>query len=103
MDSTRTVQLRRYHIEPGRVPDHVAWFPTIKAAREHHGFHVLFAFADTENDLFTWAVAVDGDDAAFTAAEEVYNASPERAKAFESNPMVVKTLDLAMVSEVVPA
>ncbi|WP_051683722.1 NIPSNAP family protein [Blastococcus sp. URHD0036] len=84
-----TVQLRRYRLEPGRMADFLAWFPTVLPVREQFGFRVVFAYADSALDTFTWAVAHDGDEAAFTAAVAAYDASPEKAAAFETFPRVV--------------
>ena len=84
-----TVQLRRYRIEPGRLPEFLAWFPSVLPVREQYGFRVVFAYADHAQDTFTWAVAHDGDEAAFTAAVQVYDASPEKAAAFETFPRVI--------------
>jgi hypothetical protein len=81
-----TVQLRRYVMEPGRLADFLAWFPSLVPVREQYGFRVVFALADEEREIFTWAVAHDGDEQAFLAAEEVYNATPERAQVFETYP-----------------
>ncbi len=81
-----TVQLRRYDVEPGRMADFLAWFPTLLPVREQFGFRVLFALAEEEHSTFTWAVAHDGDEQAFLAAEEVYDATPERARVFETFP-----------------
>ena len=64
-----TIQLRRYAIEPGRMDDFVAWFPSITEPRSKFGFRVVFAYADDENDQFVWAVEHDGD---FDAAEADY-------------------------------
>lgn len=81
-----TTQLRRYHIEPGRMNDFLAWWPSLLGPREKYGFRVVFAHSDEENNQFVWAVEHDGD---FDAAEAAYMASPERAEAFETNPRVV--------------
>jgi hypothetical protein len=81
-----TVQLRRYVIEPGRMEAFLAWFPAIVAVREQYGFRVLFALTDREHGTVTWAVAYDGDEAAFTDRTDTYDASPERAAVFESFP-----------------
>ncbi|MGY1710539.1 hypothetical protein ACI8AC_13635 [Geodermatophilus sp. SYSU D00758] len=83
---TTTVQLRRYTIEPGRMADFLAWFPTLLPVRASFGFRVVAAFADEPNDAFVWAVEHDGDEAEFRAVEEEYNASAERARAFETFP-----------------
>ena len=84
-----TVQLRRYRLEPGRMADFLAWFPTILPVREQFGFRVVSAYADHAQNTFTWAVAHDGDEAEFLAALERYDASPEKATAFETFPRVV--------------
>ncbi len=84
-----TVQLRRYRLEPGRTAEFLAWFPTVLPVREQYGFRVLSAYADHALDTFTWAVAHDGDEEAFRTALEAYDASPERAAAFETFPRVV--------------
>ncbi len=95
-----TVQLRRYELMPGVMDDFVAWFPRIVPAREAYGFSVLFAYADRERNEFVWAVRHDGDQAAFEAAVETYNASPERAAAFEGQPPRVGAMHLAFVEDV---
>ena len=84
-----TVQLRRYRVEPGRMSDFLAWFPTVLPVREQFGFRIVFAYADHALATFTWAVAHDGDEAEFLAALERYDASPEKATAFETFPRVV--------------
>jgi hypothetical protein len=81
-----TVQLRRYVMEPGRLADFLAWFPSLVPVREQYGFRLVFGLADEEREVFTWAVAHDGDAEAFLAAEQVYNAAPERARVFETFP-----------------
>ena len=95
-----TIQLRRYTVEPGRMDDFLAWWPSVIEPRSKHGMRVLFAYADDEHSEFVWAVAHDGD---FDAAEAAYTASPERAKAFESNPGVVKSMVVSKVRDVTPS
>ncbi|MGZ4539893.1 MAG: hypothetical protein ACXVXS_12305 [Blastococcus sp.] len=99
MTST-TVQLRRYRIEPGRLADFLAWFPSIVPVREHFGFRLLFALADRENETFTWAVSYDGDVPAFQQVEATYNASPERATAFETFPKCIASMEIGFVEDV---
>ncbi|SDO99156.1 NIPSNAP protein [Klenkia soli] len=84
-----TVQLRRYTVEPGRMAEFVAWFPRIVPVREQFGFRVLEAWVDEANHAFVWSVELDGDEARFTEVETTYNASPERAAAFETFPKVI--------------
>ena len=93
-----TVQLRRYVLEPGRMADFLAWFPSLLPARQQHGFRVLFALADAEHQTFTWAVAHDGNEAAFRAAEATYNDSPERARVFESFPAGIASMELGFAT-----
>ena len=94
-----TVQLRRYVIEPGRMDDFLAWFPAVLPVREQYGFRVLFALADREHEIFNWAVAFDGDEAAFTEGAETYNASPERAAAFEAFPYCISSMELCFAED----
>lgn len=94
-----TVQLRRYELVPGMIDDFLAWFPRIVAVRKGFGFTVLFGLADRENDQFVWGVRFEGDRAAFDAAVETYNASPERAAVFEGQPTRVSKMHLAFVED----
>jgi antibiotic biosynthesis monooxygenase (ABM) superfamily enzyme len=96
-----TVQLRHYVIEPGRMADFLAWFPTILPVREKFGFRVLFALAEREHDTFTWAVAVDGDEAAFLEVESAYKDSAERAEAFQTFPACVASMQIGFASPAV--
>ena len=96
-----TVQLRRYEIAPGRMADFLEWFPTILPVREQFGFRVLFALASEEFSTFTWAVAHDGDEAAFLEVEQRYTASPERATAFEAFPQCITDKQVGFATPVV--
>jgi hypothetical protein len=98
--TSTTVQLRRYRIEPGRMADFLAWFPGLVPVRAQYGFRVLFALADPAGETFTWAVAHDGDQQAFTDAEAVYNAAPERGKVFETFPRCVATMEIGFVDDI---
>jgi hypothetical protein len=96
-DEVETIQLRRYTIEPGRMDDFIAWWRTLIEPRAQYGFRVVFAYADDEHNEFVWAVAHDGD---FDAAESEYNASPERAKVWTTNPKVVTGVVVAKVRSI---
>jgi hypothetical protein len=96
-----TVQLRRYVLEPGRMADFLAWFPTIVPVREQFGFRLLFALASAEHDTFTWAVAVDGDEDRFREVETTYNDSAERARAFETFPAGIASMELGFATPAV--
>lgn len=97
-----TVQLRRYWFEPGHLADFTAWFPSLLPVREKYGFRVLFALADREQETFTWAVAHEGDPAAFEDAEAAYNTSPERAAAFETFPGHIAKKEIGLADDVLP-
>ena len=95
-----TVQLRRYTMEPGKLAAFLEWYPTIVGVREHYGFRVLFAYADHEQETFTWAVEHDGDADEFRSVEQVYNASDERARAFETFPAGIARMEIGLVDDV---
>jgi hypothetical protein len=101
MGGMETVQLRHYKLEPGRMADFLAWFPNLVPVRTQYGFRVLFAYADEANDTFTWAVAHDGDEAAFREVEATYNASPERAKVFETFPKCIADMEIGFATPAV--
>jgi hypothetical protein len=95
-----TVQLRRYVMEPGRLPAFLDWFPAIVPVREHFGFRLLFAYADREQEIFTWAVEHEGDAEEFRAVEQAYDGSAERAQAFESFPAGIARMEIGLVEDV---
>ena len=95
-----TVQLRRYTMEPGKLGAFLEWYPTIVRVRQDFGFRVLFAYADRENETFTWAVEHDGDADEFRSVEQVYNASDERARAFETFPAGIARMEIGLVEDV---
>ncbi len=71
-----SVQLRRYEIKPGAMPEFLEAMRPLFAVREQYGFGVAFALVDEEQNEFVWAATHEGD---FAAAEAEYYASPERA------------------------
>ncbi|MGY5882378.1 hypothetical protein [Modestobacter lacusdianchii] len=93
-----TVQLRRYVMEPGRMADFLAWFPTLVPVREQYGFRLLFALVDDEHETFTWAVAHDGDQEEFRRVEAVYNDAPERARVFETFPACIAAKEIGFAT-----
>jgi hypothetical protein len=95
-----TVQLRRYWFEPGHLAAFTAWFPTVVPTREQYGFRVLFALGAADDETFTWAVAHDGDLAAFQEAEAAYLTSPERAAAFETFPGHIAKKEIGFADDV---
>jgi hypothetical protein len=95
-----TVQLRRYVFEPGKLPAFLDWFPTLLPVREQYGFRVLFAYADREQEVFTWAVEHEGDAEQFRAVEQVYSGSDERTQAFTTFPGGIARTEIGLVDDV---
>ena len=95
---TMTIQLRRYEVEAGELERLVDWFPTIAAVRDKYGFKIEFAYADTDNSEFIWAVSYPGDIDAFESALATYNESPERADAFDGYSSPVTQTHLSYVA-----
>jgi hypothetical protein len=89
-ESVKTVRLRRYFIKGGEFDAFLDWWEgSIAPLRRANGFTVEAAFADRANDEFVWAVSAAGDQVAFAALEQEYNALPSRAKAFYGVPQRV--------------
>lgn len=68
-------ELKRYQITPGGWEEFLEVWRRIVAVRRRHGFGILCAFADREQNMFTWAIDHDGD---FDAAAKAYYEDPER-------------------------
>src|SRR3954471_5032241 len=96
-----TVQLRRYVLEPGRMADFLAWFPTLLPTREQFGFRVLFALAEHEHETFTWAVAHDGDEAELLAAVKAYHDRAARAAVVQPFPAGIASMEIGFASSAV--
>lgn len=92
-----TIQLRRYELVPELMDQFLEWYPSVLPVRQQYGFRVLFAFLDRAGCEFTWAVAHDGD---FTAVEQVYMASPERAAVFAGQPVYTVAMHLSRVEAI---
>ena len=91
----RTVQLRRYRIIDGELPEFLDWWRSrLLPARLAFGFVLEAAFVVPETDEFVWAVSVAGDEAAFAELDAAWTASPERVTAFEGVPQRVASMDL---------
>jgi hypothetical protein len=67
-------------------------------ANDEFVWAVSAAFADRANDEFVWAVSAAGDQVAFAALEQEYNALPSRAKAFYGVPQRVDKVVVAFVT-----
>lgn len=70
-----TTELKRYQIVPGRWDNFLAVWRDIVDLRKRHGFGVLFAFVDREENMFTWAIEHTGN---FDAAAKAYYEDPSR-------------------------
>ena len=92
-----TIQLRRYDLIPELVDEFLAWFPQVVAARQKHGFTILFALLDRPGNEYTWAVSHEGN---FDEVERVYMASPERAAAFEGRPKYTREMYISRVEQI---
>ncbi|WP_242128692.1 hypothetical protein [Sphingobium sp. Sx8-8] len=68
-------ELKRYQIKPDGWDGFLGIWRRIVAVRRRHGFGILFALADREQNMFTWAISHDGD---FDAAAKGYYDDPER-------------------------
>jgi hypothetical protein len=92
------VQLRRYQLTEGALPEWVAhWRADVVPLREQYGFRVLFAYADHVNSQFVWAVSYDGTAEELAARDKEYHASPEWKIANEgkNGPILKGTVSVA--------
>lgn len=94
-----TTQLRVYQLPTDRAEQDawVEWWKGLAGARAAYGFEIVSAVLDRETSVFTWMVRVDGDSAAFDAAEQAYMASPERAEKFALPKPAITQLRIAKV------
>jgi len=67
-------QLKRYWIDPDRWDDYLVVWRKIAAVRQRAGFEILFACADRQANIFTWAIR----HADFNDGAARYYADPER-------------------------
>lgn len=78
--AARTIQLRRYSLDPERIDVFApGWANRIPALRRKYGFAIEFAYLDHEGSAFVWAVSTAGDQDEFLRREADYYASPEKA------------------------
>lgn len=101
--SDTTLQLRTYQLEPALAEAFVAWWmATMPALRQRFGMRVAFAWLDEDNALFVWGLEVDGDRAAFLAAEQAYNDSPERKALKLPDPAMVRSASSGFARRATP-
>ena len=73
--STGTTLLRRYTIAPDGWTEFLDIWRRIVVLRKRYGFQILFALADREKNIFTWAIHHTGD---IDEGAERYYKDPER-------------------------
>jgi len=94
----RTHQLRRYKIADGKLPEFASWLnSTLIPVREGFGFRVEFQLVDREASEFIWCVSLDGDEENFLKIQEQYDESPQRAKAVETLPKCIDSMQISFV------
>ena len=65
--------------------------------REGFEFRVEFQLVDHEASEFIWCVSLAGDEDQFLKIQEQYNTSPERAKAVETLPKCIDSMQISFV------
>jgi hypothetical protein len=94
----RTYQLRRYKITAGEMSGFTAWLnSTLIPVREEFGFRVEFKLVDKETSEFVWCVSLAGDEAEFLKVQDQYNNSAQRAKAVETLPKCIASMQISFV------
>ncbi len=80
------------------MPGFTDWLhSTLIPVREGFGYRVEFQLIDHEANEFVWCVSLEGDQAEFLKIQEQYNASSERAKAFETFPKCIDSMQISFV------
>ncbi len=80
------------------MPGFTDWLhSTLIPVREGFGYRVEFQLIDHEANEFVWCVSLAGDQAEFLKIQEQYNTSSERAKAFETFPKCIDSMQISFV------
>jgi ribosome biogenesis SPOUT family RNA methylase Rps3 len=96
----KTIQLRRYQIEPGRLEEFKTWVNLeVLPIRRQFGFEVEFMYVDDKNSEFIWAVSVQGSQDDFLELENRYDVSEERVIAGAKRPDCLMSVDVRFVQE----
>ncbi len=94
----RTYQLRRYQIAAGAMNGFTDWLhSTLIPVRQGFGYRIEFQLINHETNEFIWCVSLAGDEAEFLKTQEQYNTSTERAKAFETFPNCIESMQISFV------
>lgn len=100
MDSrTGTTLLRRYTIKSDEWDVFLEIWRRIVVVRNRHGFQVLFALSDREENMFTWAIHHPGD---IEAAAAGYYKDPERVELEIVNGYVTDWKITTVTQEAIP-
>lgn len=70
---------------------------TLIPVRDSFGFRVEFQLVDQQADEFIWCVSLAGDEESFLKVQEQYNTSSERAKAMETFPACIDSMQISFV------
>lgn len=96
-----TAQLRCYSLTANELAPFVSWWQAnIVPLRHRLGFAIPFGYVDSEQNMFTWCVCHPGSEADFAAAEERYNAEPERLQTLATAPYTPYGIDIRFVASV---
>lgn len=94
----RTYQLRRYQIAAGAMPGFTDWLhETLIPVRKGFGYRVELQLIDHVANEFVWCISLAGDQAEFLKIQEQYNTSSERARAFETFPKCIDSMQISFV------
>ena len=94
------IQLRDYRIRPGHLEEWLdGWRSGVRPLREQAGFRVLGAWVVPEQNRFVWVLEYTGAEG-FSAADERYYASPERAALRPDPAELIERVETAMVTAV---
>jgi len=100
---SKTIQLRRYKLAQGREDEFAkGWSSHIPALRRENGFTIEFAHLDRENSVFTWAVSVRGDEAAFKRTEQQYYDAKIKAGLGNGDPKILLHTSFSFVEPLLP-
>ncbi len=99
----KTIQLRRYEIEPGTMSDFLSWWTaSMPALRASFNYTIEFAFVDELNNEFVWAVSLPvATEDEFTVIDKEYQTSDAIAKVFEGVPQRIKQYHVSFVRSLI--
>lgn len=94
----RTTWMRRYTLDPALADEFIQFLTQeVIPAREQRGFTVESMWLAADKSELTWFVSRPGSVEEFTAAEQEWENSQERAEIFANRPKFVTHKDLKHV------